>query len=604
MPLGTSGGTLVRFNFPADGEYLLKGALFRPNNTSDRGMLGQDHPEYFEITVDGKRVLLTHFGGKDEEWDSYKNYTGTREIIAQRMTVKTFVKAGVHAVGFTFINRKLNANMAQRLYRPYLRTSTIASEGGGPAQLESVTINGPYNPTGVSDTESRRKILICRPAQGTDELPCARKILSTLARKAFRRPVTDSDVETLLSFYQRGRNNQGTFDDGIRLAISATLTSPYFLFRTEVDPANAPANGMYRISDLELASRLSFFLWSSIPDDELLNVATQGKLKDPAVLEQQVRRMLADRRSHELVTNFTGQWLGLRALPSVTPDKLLYWNFDDQLRIAFRTETELFFESILREDRNIIDLMNGDYTFVNERLARHYGIPNVFGEEFRRVPVTDENRRGLLGHASILTISSTPTRTSPVKRGKWLLTTLLSIPPPPPPPNVPPLADNAAGAAPKSVRERMEQHRANPACATCHSVIDPPGFSLENFNSIGEWRSKTEDGKAVDASGLLWDGTKVAGPADLRKAILNRPSMFLNTVTERLLTYALGRGVDDTEMPLVRAINREAAKNDYRMSSIILGIVKSTPFQMRAGSAVEQQTSASLTEGNLRKGDR
>jgi hypothetical protein len=451
----------------------------------------------------------------------------------------------------------------------------------------------------VSDTESRRKVLICRPASGDDEAPCARKIVASLARRAFRRPVTGSDLETLMSFYHRGRND-GTFESGIRLALAATQTDPNFLFRTEVDPAGVPDKAIYRISDLELASRLSFFLWGSIPDDELLNVASQGKLKDPGILEPQVKRMIADPRSHDLVVNFTGQWLGLRALPLASPDPIMFTDFDDHLRQGFRTETEMLFESVLRENRSVLELLTADYTFVNEKLARHYGMSNVpLGEEFHRVPITDENRRGLLAQGSILTLTSPATRTSPVKRGKWILTVLLKIPPPPPPPNVPPFPDNPPGAGPESVRERMEAHRANAFCAGCHRTIDPVGFSLENFNPVGQWRATTEDGKPVDASGVLWDGSKVSSPADLRKAILARSDLFVSTVTERLLTYSLGRGVEDSEMPVVRNIDREAAKNNCQLSSIMLGVVKSTPFQMRMKSPLQESEgrSASLTVG-------
>jgi mono/diheme cytochrome c family protein len=591
MSLGASGGTLVHYNFPADGEYVVRARLYEAHNSQDRGEIGEDVPTFFEIAIDGKRVLLTHFGGKEEEFEAYHAFNVMADEIAKRMSVRTFVTAGEHEVAFTFVDRNVHPMNAQELYRPTLRTNLNASEGGGPAQLETAFISGPYNPAGVSDTPSRRKIMTCRPTNKSDELACAQKIISKLANRAYRRVLTDSDVENLQSYYQRGAERDG-FDEGIRLAIAAMLTNPSFLFRVEVDPPKTDPNGIYRISDVELASRLSFFLWSSIPDDELLGLATQGKLKNPVVLEQQVKRMIADPRSLRLVDNFLGQWLGLRAVPTVTPGINRFRDFDHQLREAFRTETQMLFESVLHDDRSVFDLLTADYTFVNERLAKHYGISGVYGEEFRRVPVTDENRKGLLGQASVLTLTSMPTRTSPVKRGKWILSELLSIPPPPPPPNVPTLPENASGEAPKSVRERLELHRQNPFCGGCHRNIDPPGFALENFNPIGQWRTATEDGKPVDGSGVLWDGTKVSSPADLRKAILDRSDLFISTVTERLLTYSLGRGVDHFDMPVVRSIDRDAAKNGNRLSSIILGIVKSAPFQMRSGPGIETAQAA------------
>ena len=382
-----------------------------------------------------------------------------------------------------------------------------------------------------------------------------------------------------MTFYQFGRSH-GNFEAGIENALTFLLTAPKFLFRTESDPPNLPPGGIYQVSDTDLASRLSFFLWSSIPDDDLLNLASQGKLKDPAILDQQVKRMLADRKSNALVRNFAGQWLFLRNLQSSHPDGHEFPNFDDNLRQSFRRETELFFESIMRENRSVLDLLNANYTFVNERLARHYGIPNIYGTRFRRVTLTDQTRMGLLGQGSILTVTSYPNRTSPVLRGKWILENILGTPPPPPPPNVPPLKENDDNAKPRSVRELMEEHRKSPACAGCHAVMDPLGFSLENFDGIGEWRTKDQSGP-IDASGQLADGTKVEGPVTLRQALLEHPEQFVGTVTEKLLTYALGRGLEFYDMGVVRGIVREAARNDYKFSSLIMGIVKSTPFQMR-----------------------
>ncbi len=383
-----------------------------------------------------------------------------------------------------------------------------------------------------------------------------------------------------MGFYQLGRNSGGNFEMGIEAALQRILASPEFLFRFEPDPANVAADAPYQVSDLALASRLSFFLWSSIPDDQLLKVASEGKLKDPATLEQQVRRMLADRRSETLVTNFADQWLYLRNLKNIQPDFQTFPDFDDNLRQAMKRETELFFGSIISEDRSVLDLINADYTFVNERLARHYGIPNIYGTDFRRVTISDPARRGLLGQGSILTVTSMPNRTSPVLRGKWILTNLLGNPPTPPPPGVPALKDNEAGAKKVSLRERMEAHRANPACAGCHQVMDPLGFSLENFDAVGQWRS-ADDGSRIDPSGTLFNGTKIDGPVALRNALASRPGIFAGVLTERLMTYALGRGIESSDMPAIRRILADAARNDYRFSSIVLGIVRSTPFEMK-----------------------
>jgi hypothetical protein len=452
-------------------------------------------------------------------------------------------------------------------------------------QLSSVTIEGPFNGKPSTDTPGRNRIFVCRPVQSTEELPCARKILSTLARRAYRRPVTDADIETLLSFYKAGNN----FEDGIERALQLILAHPEFVFRTEDAPAGVKPGEPYRVSDLELASRLSFFLWSTGPDDELLNLAAQKKLSAPGTFDKQVRRMLADPRSHEMVKNFAGQWLQLRTLQSSTPEGVIYPDFDDNLRQAFRTETELFFESIVRENRSVIDLLNADYTFVNERLAVHYGIPNVYGSQFRRVKL-DGNldvRRGLLGKGSIELTTSVSDRTSPVQRGKWVLTNLLGTIPPDPPPNVPVLKETTASGASieQTMRQRMEEHRANPACASCHKMMDPIGFALENFDGVGTWRTK-QLGQPLDTSGQLTDGTKINGVADLREALLRYSPQFVRTVTEKLLTYALGRGVEYEDMPTVRAIVRDAARDNYRMSALVMGIAKSDAFQMNRVSHV------------------
>jgi hypothetical protein len=413
-----------------------------------------------------------------------------------------------------------------------------------------------------------------------DEEPCAKKILSTLTRRAYRRPVSEEDLELLLGLYREAHSETGSFEAGIQMALEGLLVSTEFLFRFERDPANAVKDGIYRISDLALASRLSFFLWSSIPDDELLEVAQEGKLREPAVLEQQVRRMLRDPRSKSLVENFVGQWLLLRNLPSVNKNRDVFVEFDESLRQAFQQETNLFLESMLREDRSVLDLLRADYTFLNERLARHYGIPNVHGSRFRRVKLADENRRGLLGQGSILMITSLANRTSPVMRGKWVLENLLAAPPPPPPPNIPDLKEKGEDGEALSMRQQMEQHRANPACAICHNRMDPIGFGLENLDAVGKWRV-IDAGSPIDASGLLPDGSKFQGPAELRQALLSRPELIVNAISEKLLVYALGRTLEYYDAPAVRTIVREAASSEYRWSSLVLGIIKSTPFQMR-----------------------
>jgi len=444
-------------------------------------------------------------------------------------------------------------------------------------------LRGPYNVTGRGDTPSRNQIFTCRPVTTEDEPACASEIIGTLARRAFRRPINNDDITMLLSFFESGRTGHD-FDSGIEMALRRILVSPDFLFRRESDPVDTAPGEAYSISDLELASRLSFFLWSSIPDDELLAVAERGELRDPSILSAQIRRMLADVRSRALVDNFGGQWLYMRNIDFVTPDTKAFPDFDANLREAMSQEMQLFLESQMRENRSVLELMTADYTFVNERLARHYDIPNIYGNHFRRVNLTDnlDVRHGLLGKGSLLTVTSYAHRTSPVLRGKWLLENILGTPPPPPPPDVPALEENnESGLDARSVRERMEQHRSNPVCASCHSVMDPLGFALENFDAIGKWRSSSEAGTPIDASGTLSDGTQVDGPATLRRAFVRRGNNFLTTVTEKLLTYALGRGVESFDGPAIRQIVDVTAQEEYRWSSLIAGIVQSTPFQMR-----------------------
>jgi hypothetical protein len=453
-------------------------------------------------------------------------------------------------------------------------------EGGGNPQITGITIDGPYNITGPGDTPSRARIFVCHPANSQEEEPCARKILATVGRRAFRRPVTDADLKPLLAFYQSGRTERD-FDFGIEKALRAMLVSPDFLFRIEQDPRGSAPGSVYRISDFELASRLSFFLWSTVPDDQLLDLAEKGKLKDPAVLEQQVHRLLDDPRADSLVSNFAGQWLYIRNLSQQKPDPDAFPEFDESLRQAFREETELFFRNVLREDRSVTELLDADYTYLNQRLADHYGIPNIYGSQFRRVALTDPNRGGLLGQGSILTVTSYPNRTSVVQRGKWVLDNLLGSPPPPPPAVIPELVAHAKDGRPLTMREQMEQHRANAICASCHARMDPIGFALENFDGVGKWRAQ-DSGNAIDASGKLPGGVQFQGPAGLKKLLLeNYRDQFEHTATEKLLTYALGRGLEYYDEPAARSIMRQAARDNYRMSSLIIAIVKSTPFQMR-----------------------
>jgi hypothetical protein len=579
LPLGTRGGILIRHNFPLDAEYDFSVKLLR---NIVGYITGLEWPHQLEISIDGRQVFLAPVGGEEDNKMMDANLGIAGDTLDARLKKRIAVAAGPHEVAVTFF-RKSSAESDEPL-QPFTRDLDLQNMNGIPL-IDFVDITGPYEAKSPGETPSRKRIFSCRPAAGAEELPCAKKILTHLARQAYRRPASDKDLELLLSFYQAGRN-QGTFDSGIEAALRLILADPKFIFRYSPDPPNAAPGTMYAVNDLELASRLSFFLWSSIPDESLLQAAVQGRLHEPAVLEEQVRRMLADPRAEALVTNFAGQWLYLRNLKSAIPDREEFPNWDDNLRQSFRRETELFFQSIVREDRNVLTLLNADYTFVNERLAQHYGIPNIYGTQFRRVKITDENRRGLLGQGSVLTVTSYPNRTSPVLRGKWLLENILGTPPPAPPPNVPALKENSEGSKQLTMRALMDLHRQNATCASCHKILDPLGFSLENFDGIGQWRTR-EAGGLVDASGQLADGTKVDGPVALRNAILSRPGQFVETLTEKLLTYALGRGLEYYDMPVVRGIAGEAARNDYRFSSIVLGIVRSTPFEMKKAASVE-----------------
>src|SRR5579883_15516 len=581
LPIGTVGGLLVHATLPLDGEYVFQTKLFRTNLGAMRGL---EYPNQLEISVDGERVHLASFGGDADFRAALENITAAADAIEARFTARVRLTAGPHEIAVAFL-KKSSAENTLRL-QPFIRSSNDTLDPSGHPHIDTVTVTGPFRATGPSDTPSRRRIFICRPADTAGEEACAAKILSTLVHRAYRGTDTPGDLAKLLAFYRAGHEAK-SFDAGIQLALQRLLASPKFLIRAERDADGTGPASAHRIRDLDLASRLSFFLWSSIPDDELLRVASQGQLSNPFVLERQTRRMLADPKAEALVANFAGQWLYLRNLHSMIPNSVDFPDFDDNLRQSFVHETELFFSSVMREDRNVLDLMTADYSFLNERLARHYGIPNIYGSHFRRVVITDEARRGLLGQGSILMVTSHTDRTSPVVRGKWIMDNLLGAPPPPMPANVPPLNENdGSGGRVLTMRERMEQHRSNPYCASCHQIMDPIGFALENFDAVGAWRTREggTHGPPIDASGQMLDGTKVNGPVELRQALLRQPEIFVGTMTEKLLVYALGRGLAYYDIPTVRAIVRDASKQDYRFSSLILGIVKSAPFQMRNSS--------------------
>jgi mono/diheme cytochrome c family protein len=579
LPLGTRGGLLVRHPFPADGEYVFSGRLLKTVAEGLAGVEGHETPHLFIVTIDGKQVFSAPIGGKDDHERATENKPVAREEFDRRMmSPRVKVTAGLHEVGFTFVERPMQE---QNMWLPSLRATQEAHNPSGMPRLRNAIIEGPYGVSGVSATASRQRVFVCTPRSASQESPCANQILSAVARRAFRRPVAKADVDAPLALYNAERSAGGDFNAGIRAGLARILTSPAFLFRSESDPAALPAGAAHPVTDLELASRLSFFLWSSIPDDELLNLAIAGRLRAPGVLQAQVRRMIADARADALMTAFTGQWLQLRNLDKVTPDVLLFPDFDDNVRQAMRRETELFFGSVVRENRSVLSLLDADYTFVNERLARHYGIRGVYGSRFRRVQVTDPNRRGLLGHSSLLSMTAVATRTSPVLRGKYIISNLMNTPPLPPPAVVPDLEESAHKDKPSTVREQLERHRANPTCGACHRNIDPVGFALENFDAVGQWRASTREGLAIDAAGVLADGSKVDGPVALRKALLARPDVFAGTVTEKMLIYALGRGLEPVDMPVVRSVVRAAAAQNYAMQAIVLGIVRSAPFQMR-----------------------
>jgi hypothetical protein len=577
LPVGTRGGTLVNHTFPVDGEYEITIRLSRDRNEHIEGLI---EPHDLELLLDGERLRVftvapARAGQPEAESPSDAN-------LDDHLKIRSRVTAGPHTLGATFLKKpSLLMETARQPYEAhfnYYRHPRLQ-----PAVYE-ISVVGPYNASGPGDTPSRRRVFSCRPARASEEDGCAKRILSTLMRRAYRRPVTEADVAKPLELYRTAKADDG-FEAGVEMGLAAVLASPEFLFRIERDAPSVQPGAPYRLTDLDLASRLSFFLWSSIPDDELLEVAARGDLGKPAVLERQVRRMLADPRSRTLVTNFASQWLHLRNLDSITPDMRIFPDFDDNLRQAFREETELFVDSVIREDRNVLELLRANYTFLNERLARHYGIPNIYGSRFRRVTFAEDAARGgLLRQGSILMVTSYPTRTSPVIRGKWILDNILGVPPPPPPANVPALEDKkTSGSKAMNMRDRLAEHRANPACVGCHRLMDPVGFAFENYDAVARWRT-VEANTPIDASGVLFDGTPFRGVAGLQAAILRRPELFASTLTEKLLTFATGRGVEYYDASAIRKIVRDAAAQDYRFSSLVLGIVNSTPFRMRKAS--------------------
>jgi mono/diheme cytochrome c family protein len=580
-PLGTRGGVAALHTFPLDGEYVIRVKLVETNLGTIRGL---QEVHQVEITVGGQRVLLTPVGGTEDYMMSSINATDAVNSLYTRLQARVAVRAGQRMVTSAFLQP--SSSLGPIRLQNFLYSNIVATDHFGLPHIEYMTVSGPFNAGGAEDTPSRQRVFACRPSRSAEERACAGTIISKLARRTYRRPVTDSDMSGLIRFYDEARKSNG-FEAGIEMALRAMLASPKFLFRAERDPAGIAAGGTYRVSDLELASRLSFFIWSSIPDEELLAMAEANRLREPKMLARQIQRMLADPKSDALVANFAGQWLQIRNLRSATPDKNDFPHFDHTLRLAFEKELELFVGSIIREKRSVLELLTADYTFVNERLALHYRIPNVFGSHFRRVTGLDETRRGLLGKGGILLVTSHADRTSPVVRGKWILDNLVGSPPPPPPPEVPPLPDSPA-AKPLTMRERMEQHRANPVCAACHKAMDPMGLALENFDAVGAWRTD-DNGEPIDASGKLPDGTTIDGATGLRQALLKQPDVFVTTVTEKLLTYALGRGLEPEDMPAVRAVVRQAEREDYRFVSLIAGVVDSTPFRMRKAELKEAE---------------
>ena len=579
LPLGTRGGLAIEHNFPLDAEYEFSSFLTR---NIVGYMTGLEWPHEFEISIDGERVFLATVGGEEDNLRSDRNFSEAANAIDARLKTRIPVSAGLHRVVVTFIQK--NAAETHEPLELFTRNLDLQDMVGVPT-LDYVDIVGPFSASGSGTTASRARIFSCYPATAADNTSCAREIISALGRRAFRRPLAEQDMNFLMSFYEEG-SATGSFEQGIQTALRFILTSPEFLFRSEPDPEGVMPGEVYALGDLALASRLSFFLWSSLPDDELLALAEQGRLSDAAVLDAQIERMLRDPKAVALVDNFVAQWLYLRNLRSINPDTRTFPNFDDKLRQAFRTETEMFAQSIIRDDQSVIDFLDADYTYVNDRLAQHYGIPNIYGSHFRRVQLADPMRRGLLGQGSVLTVTSYPNRTSPVLRGKWVLENIIGAPAPTPPPNVPALIENEPGMATLSVRERLEKHREDPNCRGCHAVMDPLGFSFESFDAIGRFRVRDAAG-VIDSTGELADGTPVNGVNDLRRVLLEKPELFVETLAEKLLTFALGRGLTHKDMPVVRAITRSAAADDFRFSAIVKEIVRSTPFRMKRAAKQE-----------------
>ena len=599
MPLGTVGGGMARVVLPLDGEYRLDVTYFKSNLGAMKGL---EFPHEFEIAVDGERVHLATIGGTADFTELMRNITEAADAVSKRSSTTLPLTAGAHdiSVGFLYAGAQLGTTR----YQPFLRSSQDILDATGHPHIETLTVTGPYNPTGPGHTASRARIFTCRPADASGEAQlssadrsCAEDILSALARRAYRGANTEEDVGELLAFYESGSRARG-FEGGIETAIERLLSSPKFLFRIERHPKSVEPGAAYPLTDVELASRLSFFLWSSIPDDELLVLASAGRLAEPKVYEAQVARMLADPKAAALVDNFAGQWLYLRNLDSFVPNSVGFPNFDDNLRQGLKTETELFFASIVNEDRSVLDLMTASDTFLNERVAKHYGVRGVYGPHFRRVELTDERRFGLLGKGSVLMVSSHTDRTSPVVRGKWVLENVLGTPPPAPPANVP-LLEEVDPQNVMTLRQKLEAHRANPACAGCHATMDPIGFALENFDVVGAWRDndKGVGSPLINATGRLADGTAIDGAVALRKAIMSDPDIFASTVVQKLMTYGLGRGLTATDMPVVRSIVRQVADDDYRFSSIVLAIAESVPFTMRKAPAADEVASVQRERG-------
>ncbi len=579
LPYGTRGGLVVEHYFPTNAEYEIRPDLWRATGSTVRGVEGFKTPFELQILIDGAVVHSAEIGGADDDALSNRDIGSAVTQVAERLPVRIPVSAGLHRVGVTFVMKSFA--LEQKLLDPRTSDLPIGNDAYGWPIITRVLVTGPYQSSGSGDTPTRRAIFTCRPGASMSDTACAEQILGRLARRAYGRPLNDRDVQTLRELYASGSDNGRDFEAGVEVGLARILSGPEFLLYHGLTEADAVSGDDQPDDGVTLASRLALFLWNSIPDEQLLGDAVAGRLREPQALEAEVRRMLADPRAETLVTDFAEQWLQLRLVNSKTPDERRFPGFDDNLRRDMLHETDLFLRSVLLGDASVLDLLRADYTFLNERLAEHYGIDGVFGDAFRRVVLQDPNRRGLLGQGSILFQTSVANRTSPVFRGKWIMTTLFNSPPPPPPPNVPALAENTASSAPRSVRERLEQHRKDPVCAACHAIIDPPGLALENFDPVGRWRDK-DSGQPIDASTTLPGGAAISGPSGLREAILSRPELFVSTLTQKLMVYALGRRLEAEDMPIVRRIVREAANDDYRFGAIVLGIVRSPEFQEKA----------------------